>query len=197
MSSDQGTSIPAQTVPTGAPLKPLSSNPVNPPPPENTVTASSQAQPDVTAPSAEPVGITTPTTEPPKGSSSTPGLEPLLQPFIEALPIILRDADYDEMWGITLQPSVSHIPTVIVLQKFLRANPGNFESAKRQLTEALKWRKEMNPQKLADEMHHDRSKFGGLGYVTVYEMAGKKEVVTWNIYGAVKDIKSTFGDVQQ
>lgn len=45
----------------------------------------------------------------------------------------------------------------------------------------------------------DESRFEGLGYVTELEgvpgSPNKKDVVTFNIYGAVKDTKRTFGDL--
>ena len=102
------------------------------------------------------------------------------------------------MWGVELSTE-SHAPSSIVLEKFLRANTKDVAKAKAQLIEALKWRKKMNPVKLLEETAFDASKFGGLGYVTVYPQAeGKvKEIITWNIYGGVKDIKGTFGNVEE
>lgn len=63
----------------------------------------------------------------------------------------------------------------------------------------------MQPLKLIDE-EFDSKKFGGLGYVGVYETSaqakipkkgeeGRKEIITWNIYGNVKSNAETFGDV--
>ena|SRR5438045_2874004 len=120
---------------------------------------------------------------------------PLAKLFGE-LNAIIKDADYKEMWGFELQDD-KHVITTIILQKFLRANNNNVEKAKKQLGDALKWRKRMQPSALIDNVF-DRSKFGGLGFVTMYDLAGKsgKEIITWNIYGAVKDIKNTFGDVE-
>lgn len=109
------------------------------------------------------------------------------------LPEILMNAEHNEMWGVTLDASTTHIPTTVVLQKFLRANHSDVEKAKQQLIDALKWRKKMDPIKLVDEGAYNKAKFGGLGYVTTYG----KETVTWNIYGAVKDTKTTFGDVEE
>ena len=126
-----------------------------------------------------------------------PAGTPLSQLFTE-LPAIVKDADYKEMWGVELAND-SHVPTTIVLEKFLRANGKDVGKAKTQLTEALKWRKKMNPIKLLAETDFDQSKFGGLGYVTVYpetESHGK-EIVTWNIYGAVKSNLETFGNVEE
>ncbi|PKX96659.1 CRAL/TRIO domain protein [Aspergillus novofumigatus IBT 16806] len=89
-------------------------------------------------------------------------------------------------------------PTVNVLIKFLRANEGNVKLAEEQLTKALKWRKEMNPSALAESTSYSATKFGGLGYLTVYKEAnGAETVVTWNIYGGVKDINTTFGDMDE
>lgn len=121
---------------------------------------------------------------------------PLAELFKE-LPDIIKEADNSEMWGVTLADE-SHVPTTIVLEKFLRANTKDVSKAKAQLIEALTWRKRMSPSALL-ETEYDSAKFGDLGYVTTYQAAnGKgKEIITWNIYGAVKDIKATFGDVQE
>mgnify|MGYP003622957900 CR=1 FL=1 len=125
-----------------------------------------------------------------------PATTPLAKLFIE-LPSIIEEADHGEMWGVTLADE-SHVPSTIVLEKFLRANAKDVSKARAQLIEALKWRKRMEPPKLL-EAEYDSTKFGDLGYVTTYPTSdGKaKEIVTWNIYGAVKDIKSTFGDIQE
>ena len=86
-----------------------------------------------------------------------------------------------------------------MLQKFLRANANDLEKAKEQLLETLKWRKEFDPTKAASE-HFDKTKFDGLGYIIevegVPESENKKDIVTFNIYGAVKDNKATFGDLE-
>ena len=126
-------------------------------------------------------------------SKSTPTLN-----LFEKLPSIIEEADYGEMWGIELKDA-SHVPTAIVLEKFLRANSKDVTKAKTQLTDALRWRKKMQPMKLLADSEFDFSKFGDLGYVTVYpKLDGHaKEVVTWNIYGAVKDNKATFGNVEE
>src|SRR2546430_12081183 len=61
---------------------------------------------------------------------------PLAKLFTE-LKAITKDADYKEMWGIELQDD-KHVPTTIVLQKFLRANNNDVGKAKTQLGNALK-----------------------------------------------------------
>lgn len=121
-----------------------------------------------------------------------------LSKFFSELPTIFEAAGHNEMWGITLDPSETHVQTSIVLEKFLRANTKDVSKAKAQLIEALKWRKTMQPQKLLEDTKFDKVKFGNLGYVTSYSTSeGHKEVVTWNIYGAVKDVKQTFSDVPE
>lgn len=90
--------------------------------------------------------------------------------------------------------------TLIVLQKFLRANDNDVSKAKEQLTAALQWRKEFQPLKVKDEVFN-KDKFEGLGYVT--ELKGvpgspnEEDVVTFNIYGSVKNTKKTFGDTDE
>lgn len=126
-------------------------------------------------------------------STSTP-----LARFFQELPAIYKEADYREMWGIELSDSPeTHVPTSIVATKFLRANTNDVAKAKKQLIEALQWRKKMEPLKLLESTKFDKSKFGDLGFVTTYEGTKGKEIVTWNIYGAVKENKATFGDVDE
>ena len=128
-----------------------------------------------------------------------PALEPQhpLTLLLEQLPGILKEADYKEVYGITLVPEGS-FHTKLILQKFLRANQNDIEKAKEQLSKTLKWRKEFQPAKVKDEAFSQK-KFGGLGYITkISDVPGsenKSDVVTFNIYGAVKSNKETFGDL--
>ncbi|KAM3467590.1 hypothetical protein MY5147_008783 [Beauveria neobassiana] len=110
---------------------------------------------------------------------------------------ITTKVDYKEMWGVQLDGSSENIPSQVVLQKFLRANSNNAEAAEKQLVSALEWRKKMQPVSLVDQQF-DKTKFADLGYVTIHrDDAGKETVITWNIYGAVKDNKATFGNVDE
>lgn len=91
--------------------------------------------------------------------------------------------------------------TLVILQKFLRANVNDLSKATTQLTEALKWRKEYRPLEAKDEVF-DASKFGGLGFVTTIKVAKEtknaEDIATFNIYGAAtKDPKKTFGDTDK
>ncbi|KAG5982073.1 hypothetical protein E4U55_002308 [Claviceps digitariae] len=113
------------------------------------------------------------------------------------LPDIINKAKHTEMWGVELSTSAAHAPTQVVLLKFLRANNNDVEAAEKQLTSALEWRKEVQPTKLVSEAF-PKTKFGDLGYVTSHkDEDGKETVITWNVYGAVKDNKATFGNVEE
>ena len=110
---------------------------------------------------------------------------------------IKEKAGHGEMWGVALS-DLEHAPTAIVLQKYLRANDDNVNAAATQLTSALEWRKKNNPTALLDEKVYDRSKFGDLGFVTDHKDGnGKNVVITWNVYGSVKDNKATFGNIKE
>lgn len=149
------------------------------------------------APAAPPKDDNAPAT-PPKDTvvaSPATATETPISKLSARLPSITKSVDYSEMWGVQLGNPDSHVPTKVVLQKFLRANNGDVAAAEKQLTAALEWRKKMDPTALA-AASYDEAKFGGLGYVTVHkDEASKETVMTWNIYGAVKSFKETFGDI--
>lgn len=129
----------------------------------------------------------------PEYLTKTPGLSK----FFESLPEILKKTGHTEMWGVPLKDS-NDIPTVNVLIKFLRANEGNVKQAEEQLTKALEWRKEINPIELVKSAKFSAKKFEGLGYITSYiDPSYGETVFTWNIYGGVKDLHSTFGDLDE
>ncbi|KAF2133255.1 CRAL/TRIO domain-containing protein [Dothidotthia symphoricarpi CBS 119687] len=117
--------------------------------------------------------------------------------FYAAFEALVKEASHAEVYGIELSTS-NPFHTKLVLQKFLRANQNDLEKAKQQLLETLKWRKEFDPVKAASDSY-EKSKFDGLGYII--EVGGVpgsdnvKDVVTFNVYGAVKDNKATFGDL--
>jgi hypothetical protein len=161
---------------------------------------------DIEVPAAVPVVDNTPApvekkvdfVEVPATESAEKSPETPISKLFADLPAIIKEAEHNEMWGVELSDD-SHVPTSIVLEKFLRANLKDVAKAKAQLTEALKWRKKMDPRSLLGETEFDSKKFGGLGYVTVYPKTEShaKEIVTWNIYGSVKDNKETFGNVEE
>ncbi|KAL2845216.1 CRAL-TRIO domain-containing protein [Aspergillus pseudoustus] len=125
---------------------------------------------------------------------------PALEQLFDRLPTILSTTGHSEMWGVPLKHDATDVPTINVLIKFLRANAGDLKLAEEQLTKALEWRKEYDPLTLVDaeKKSYAEAKFGGLGYLTTYEREGKGDlIVTWNIYGAVKKIDETFGDIEE
>lgn len=124
---------------------------------------------------------------------------PSLSKFFDRLPDILAKTGHNEMWGVALKDA-SDPPTANIMIKFLRANEGSVKGAEEQLTKALEWRKKMNPLALAENARFSAAKFGGLGYVTTYndpKAPSGKVIFTWNIYGAVKKIDDTFGNLDE
>ncbi|KAH3907583.1 phosphatidylinositol transfer protein SFH5 [Parastagonospora nodorum] len=149
----------------------------------------------VAAPSAPTVDTVQPTTGP-----SWPATAPdhPLSKFYDIFEDVIKSAEHNEVYGILLTKE-NPFQTKLILQKFLRANQNDLDKAKQQLLETLKWRKEFDPVKATGEKF-DKTRFGGLGYVLevqgVPESKNEKDVVTFNIYGAVKDKKATFGDLE-
>ena len=123
-------------------------------------------------------------------------LHPLAQ-FQARLPELLETAGHNHIWGITLsadEPIPFH--TTLVLQKFLRANCNNIEAAYTQLLDTLKWRKAYNPMAACGE-EFSETRFGGLGYIMKTQTKDGEKIITYNIYGACKEPKRTFGDLDR
>ncbi|KAI1626612.1 CRAL-TRIO domain-containing protein [Exophiala viscosa] len=119
---------------------------------------------------------------------------------IQELWFLVKSNGHPEVWGVTLANPDTHVPTQIVLQKYLNANEGDLKKAKDQLTKTLEWRAKKNPVELLKKKYN-RNKFQGLGYVTTYgadssDVEGR-EVFTWNIYGSVKNLEETFGNLEE
>jgi hypothetical protein len=134
---------------------------------------------------------------------------PTLTQFVHDLPSILDSTGgYNEMYGVHLHPASPSttniipppIPTLVILQKFLRANENDLARAKDQLTAALQWRKEYHPLRAREEVF-DGEKFSSLGFVSrvagATETGNAEDVVSWNIYGAAaKEARKVFGDTE-
>ncbi|KLU87253.1 phosphatidylinositol transfer protein SFH5 [Magnaporthiopsis poae ATCC 64411] len=111
---------------------------------------------------------------------------------------------HSEIWGVTLADPETHVPSQIILQKYLNANDGDLAKAKDQLTKTLDWRAKTKPLELVQKKYN-KEKFGGLGYITSYTAdagaeakgANAQEVFTWNIYGGVKSMEETFGKLEE
>lgn len=131
-------------------------------------------------------------TEPAKPVETTP---------IEQLWSLAKASGHPEIWGVTLADPENHVPTRIILQKYLNANDGDLPKAKDQLTKTLEWRAKTKPLELVKKAF-SKTKFDGLGYVTTYAQEGStepegREVFTWNIYGGAKSIEETFGNLEE
>lgn len=151
-------------------------------------------------PTRAPSNETAPAAPAATGDSKSPATKeqnPLAQLWATA-----KSIDHPEIWGVTLADPETHIPSQIVLQKYLNANDGDLAKAKDQLAKTLEWRAKTKPLELIQKQF-PKSKFEGLGYVTTYRNdenetnsdPENKEVFTWNIYGGVKSIDETFGDL--
>lgn len=159
--------------------------------PAETATTATTAE---SAAAAAPVPDTT--------TEKTPGD---LKPEVAKLWEVCQAHEHKEIWGVTLRDPSSDVPTQIVLTKFLNANDGDTTQAVDQLTKTLDWRAKTKPLELLKKSF-SKAKFGGLGYVTSHtEAAGSeeskdpalKEVFTWNIYGNVKSMDETFGNLEE
>lgn len=124
-----------------------------------------------------------------------------LSQFNSRLPNILSEAGHSQIWGVTLTYSTPPaFSTLIILQKFLRSVDNSVDEAATALGKTLKWRKDWGLDAPADQKEKENfgPDFEGLGYVTkIKKNDGGDEIVTWNVYGAVKDLKSTFGDLDR
>ena len=79
-------------------------------------------------------------------AASAPPVSSLKQ-LADSVPSFIETTNHSEIWGVQLCPAEyeSHVPTQIVLQKYLNANDGDVGQAKDQLEATLKWRARMRP----------------------------------------------------
>ena len=120
------------------------------------------------------------------------------------IPDLISTTGHSEIWGVQLSSPETHVPTQIVLQKYLNANDGDIGKAADQLHKTLEWRAKIKPLELLKQKFN-KSKFGSLGCVTSYSKdeegkdstADSQQVFTWNIYGSVKSIDDTFGSLPE
>ncbi|KAI0102707.1 CRAL-TRIO domain-containing protein [Nemania sp. FL0031] len=170
-----------------------------PPAPEAAATPAAPAPAqEAEAPAPTPTQTETPTQETSK--TSLPD-EPIVS--LQELWATAKAHEHPEIWGVTLADPATHVPSQIVLQKYLNANDGDVAKARDQLTKTLDWRKKTQPLELIKQTF-SQEKFGGLGYVTVHsadkegdEKETAKEIFTWNVYGNVKSIDVTFGNLEE
>lgn len=120
--------------------------------------------------------------------------------LLKSMSSLPASMSYEEALTVNHRGKPSPFSTLLILQKFLRANQNQINKACEQLLGALKWRKEFKPLEVKNQVF-DKTKFQGLGYITklknVPESPNEVDVATFNIYGAVKDTKKTFGDLDE
>ncbi|EJF59368.1 CRAL/TRIO domain-containing protein [Dichomitus squalens LYAD-421 SS1] len=98
------------------------------------------------------------------------------------------------LWGVELSPTAPSAKGSVILVKFARARNLVVKDATDMLVNTLKWRDEFKIDKVLKEQF-DPEVFGKLGRVYGKDKQGRP--VTYNLYGAVTDLKAVFGDVQK
>jgi len=99
------------------------------------------------------------------------------------------------LWGVTVNPSSPpDARGSVVLMKFLRARNLNVTEALKMLLDTLKWREEFNVEAALKE-EYPTDVFGNLGHI--FGRDKLNHPVTYNLYGANKDLKAVFGDVDR
>ncbi|KAH7920377.1 CRAL/TRIO domain-containing protein [Leucogyrophana mollusca] len=128
-----------------------------------------------------------------------------LRAFRATLPTVFADAFPDRpdagttaitMWGVTIDPAhpAKDARVSVVLMKFLRARNLSPTEAKDMLISTLRWRESFGVDAALRE-DFPQDVFGGLGHVYGKDREGRP--VTYNLYGANKDLDAVFGDVQR
>ncbi|KAG0136933.1 CRAL-TRIO domain-containing protein [Tuber indicum] len=115
------------------------------------------------------------------------------------VPLLAESATPTKMWGVTLSTDKDDFHTKLILQKFLRGNKNNVAAAGKQFVETIKWRRGYFDADGKVIGTWDQTKFADLAWITKEKIQSSDQevVVTWNIYGAVKNFKETFGDVDE
>ncbi|KAJ8694681.1 Non-classical phosphatidylinositol transfer protein (PITP) [Pleurotus ostreatus] len=130
-----------------------------------------------------------------------------LKEFRALLPQVLAQAYPDnpkasetpiKLWGIELNPQEVDAPkdarVSVLLMKFLRARHLSPTSAQEMMVATLRWR-ELFGVDAAMKEEFPAEIFGQLGHVFGTDTEGHP--VVYNLYGANKDLKAVFGDVQR
>ncbi|CCX33175.1 Similar to Phosphatidylinositol transfer protein SFH5; acc. no. Q0V0B0 [Pyronema omphalodes CBS 100304] len=133
---------------------------------------------------------------------------PIIVLFRQLPEILTASEGYNEIWGVEISAPKAeasdetveqpNFATALILQKFLRANANDNQKAFSQLKDTMVWRKSFFGADGESSKGWSDAKFDGVGYNTIIKhKKGDNKVVSWNIYGAVKDIKGTFGNLDE
>ncbi|KIJ61945.1 hypothetical protein HYDPIDRAFT_176719 [Hydnomerulius pinastri MD-312] len=179
------------------------------PQPGATPSVASQASESAAAPTPAPTSLATvpnDDVEPqnPLTEKFIPAEWTALKEFRSKLPETFSEAFPDKpdagttpynMWGVRIDPvNPKDARVSVVLMKFLRARNLNPAEAKEMLISTLRWRQSFNVEGAMEEKFPDEV-FGKLGKVYGKDKQGRP--VTYNLYGANKDLDAVFGDVQR
>jgi phosphatidylinositol transfer protein SFH5 len=130
--------------------------------------------------------VTAPVKEP-LNSPAWPELRedhPLAQ-LLAKLPDLLSKSGHDEIYGIRLktksEPGNPDFHTLLILQKFLRANQNDLLKAEDQLFKTLQWRKQFDPIVAMNETFQS-DKFNGLGKKYLYRIDPKNSCSTQDAF---------------
>lgn len=106
-----------------------------------------------------------------------------------------RKVESTVIWGVTINANKPvDAKTSVVLIKFLRARNLNVSSAKSALIATLRWRDEFDIDSAMKEQFPPEI-FSKLGHNYGRDKEGRP--VTYNLYGANKDINAVFSDIQR
>ncbi|KAF8623229.1 hypothetical protein AX15_006463 [Amanita polypyramis BW_CC] len=100
------------------------------------------------------------------------------------------------LWGVDIDPShpINDARVSVVLMKFLRARNLSIPDARDMFISTLRWRKIFDIEAALKE-EFPQEVFGQLGHIYGEDKEGR--TVVYNLYGANKDLKTVFGDVQR
>ncbi|KAG7889147.1 hypothetical protein KL925_005022 [Ogataea polymorpha] len=119
-----------------------------------------------------------------------------LAAFKKEVQVIVDEVEYDELFGYQLSRGEFFDEEAYerLLIKLLTAYDWDLHAAEDSLEKILEWRKEFDPLSAAFVEEHE-SKYDDIGFIT-YDPNGKalEKVVTWNLYGKVKNAKEIFGN---
>ncbi|KAK2463600.1 hypothetical protein APHAL10511_004351 [Amanita phalloides] len=127
-----------------------------------------------------------------------------LKAFRKELPTMLQDACEDPLaagaqfllWGVNIDPRHPNrdARVSVVLMKFLRARNLSIPDARDMFISTLRWRKTFDIDVIMKE-EFPQDIFGQLGHIYGRDKEGRP--IVYNLYGANKDLKAVFGDVQR
>jgi len=98
---------------------------------------------------------------------------------------LMRELAHHEVWGINLvDDNIKHLPTRLVLAKFLQASNNDTEEALKRLRSTMIWRKRTKPRELMTHVYcHE--KFAGIGFVHNHEDDEGRVVAAFTIFGDI------------